>query len=133
MNRRTLLATAIPFVALPTLAQAFSFIQYTPARWDELKKSDQTVILNFRASWSLTCNQKLEMIVQLIAENPEYQNLSFVDIDWDTYGQSVLASRLKVTRNSTLVIMKQGKEVSRIVNQPYERKIRTFLDTALAA
>ena len=133
MNRRTFLMASATSLFLPISAHAYSFIPYTPAAWDELKQSDQTVILNFRASWSLTCNQNLELIAQLVGQNSDYRNLTFVDVNWDHYGQSVMASRLKVKRHSTLIVMKKGVEVTRMVNKPYERKMRALLDAALAA
>lgn len=133
MNRRTFLMASATSLFLPISAHAYSFIPYTPAAWDGLKQSDQTVILNFRASWSLTCNQNLELIAQLLGQNSDYKNLTFVDVNWDHYGQSVMASRLKVKRHSTLIVMKKGVEVTRMVNEPYERKMRALLDAALAA
>ena len=96
MNRRTFLMASATSLFLPISAHAYSFIPYTPAAWNGLKQSDQTVILNFRASWSLTCNQNLELIAQLLGQNSDYRNLTFVDVNWDHYGQSVMASRLKV-------------------------------------
>ena len=133
MNRRTFLMASATSLFLPISAHAYSFIPYTPAAWSGLKQSDQTVILNFRASWSLTCNQNLELIAQLLGQNSDYRNLTFVDVNWDHYGQSVMASRLKVKRHSTLIVMKMGVEVTRMVNEPYERKMRALLDAALAA
>ena len=133
MNRRTFLMAKATTLLLPMCANAYSFVQYTPAAWAELKKTNQTVILNFRANGSLTCNQKLELIAQLIGQNSNYDSLTFVDVDWDHFGQSVMASRLGVKRHSTLIVMKNGSEVTRIVNEPYERKMRTFLDAAVAA
>jgi thioredoxin 1 len=133
MNRRTFLMASATSLFLPISAHAYSFIPYTPAAWDGLKQSDQTVILNFRASWSLTCNQNLELIAQLVGQNSDYRNLTFVDVNWDHYGQSVMASRLKVKRHSTLIVMKKGVEVTRMVNEPYKRKMRALLDAALAA
>lgn len=137
MNRRAFLmmssASLIAGTALPHMAQAYSSTPFTPEEWNRIKNTDETVILNWRASWSLTCQIKLELIAKLIAENPAYGNLAFVDVDWDTFGQSVLSGKLKVTRRSTLVVMKGGREVTRIENQPYERKVRALLDAALAA
>ena len=98
-----------------------------------MKQSDLTVILNFHARWSLTCNQNCELIAQLLGQNSDYRNLTFVDVNWDHYEQSVMASRLKVKRHSTLIVMKMGIEITRMVNEPYERKMPTLLDAALAA
>lgn len=133
MNRRTFLMASATSLALPFTANAYSFVQYTPAVWNELKQTDKTVILNFRARWSFTCDRNLELIAKLIGQNSNYDSLTFVDVDWDTFGQSQMASRLRVKRNSTLIVMKNGVEVTRMVNEPYERKMRALLDAALAA
>lgn len=133
MNRRAFCLLSVSALALPHTAMAYSSVTFRADEWSELRKSDQTLVLNFRAKWSLTCQIKLEMIAKLIAENPGYGQLTFVDIDWDTFGQSQMTQRMKVTRRSTLVVMKGGQEIARIVNEPYERKMRAFLDQALAA
>ena len=137
MNRRAFLmmtaASAIAGTALPHMAQAYTSIPFSPQEWDRIRKTDQTVILNWRASWSLTCQIKLELIAKLIGENPAYSDLTFVDINWDTFGQSIMTNRMKVTRRSTLVVMKNGREITRIENEPFERKVRALLDAALAA
>ena len=133
MNRRSFLLAATTPIFFPNPAHAYSFVAFTPEVWNELRQTDRTVILNFRASWSFTSNQKLEIIAKLVGENPAYNNLTFVDINWDHYGQSVLASRMKVRRHSTLIATKSGVEITRVVNEPLEHKMRAFLDAALAA
>ena len=133
MNRRAFFLLSASALALPHSAWAYSSVMFRADEWPDLRKSDQTLVLNFRAKWSLTCQIKLELIANLIAQNPDYGNLTFVDVDWDTFGQSVMTQRMKITRRSTLVVMKQGREVTRIVNEPYERNMRAFLDLALAA
>ena len=106
---------------------------YSPAVWRDLRETDQTVVLNFRASWSLTCQIKADLIAEALADNPAYNNLVFLDVDWDTFGPSQMTQRLKVERRSTLLVMKNGTEVARLVNEPHARKVRALLDAALAA
>lgn len=131
MRRRTfLLSTAALF---PSMAFGYSAETFSPAVWRDLGDTSQTVVMNYRASWSLTCQIKAELIAQALAENPAYNRLTFIDVDWDTFGQSQLTQKLNVTRRSTLLVMKNGTEVARLENEPYERKVRALLDTALAA
>ena len=133
MNRRAFLtATAATFV-LPGVASAFQVRTFSPALWDEVRASDQVVILNFRTNWSLTCQIKQELIAEAISENPEYGELQFIDVNWDTYGRSRMAERMKVARRSTLLVMKNGNEIARLVNEPETGKIRSLMDAALAA
>lgn len=131
MLRRTFLLSTAFFV--PSLAMAYPAEEFTPAIWEDLAHSGDTFILNYRAAWSLTCQIKAELISEALAENAEYSRLTFIDIDWDTYGMSQLTQKLNVTRRSTLLVIKRGEELARLENEPYERKLRAFLDTALAA
>ena len=133
MHRRTLLLTAAAAAVLPATSRAYPAEAFTPALWRDLRQDDRTVIFNYRATWSLTCQIKADLIAEALAENPAYTNLTFVDVDWDTFGPSVWTERLKVKRNSTLVALKNRKEVARIVNDPFERSMRRFLDEALSA
>lgn len=131
MHRRTfLLSTA---ALIPSMAFGYSAETFSPAVWRALGDTNQTVVMNYRASWSLTCQIKAELIAQALSENPAYSRLTFVDVDWDTFGQSQLTQKLNVTRRSTLLVMKKGTEVARLENEPYERKVRALLDAALAA
>ena len=45
----------------------------------------------------------------------------------------MMASRTRITRHSTRIFMKNCVEVTQIINEPYEQKMRAFLDAALAA
>ncbi|WP_415922310.1 thioredoxin family protein [Tateyamaria sp. SN6-1] len=132
MHRRTLLLTAAA-AALPLPAAAYPAEMFTPALWRETREQDRAIIFNYRATWSLTCQIKARLIAEALDDTPAYQSLTFVDVDWDTFGQSQLTQRLKVKRRSTLLVMKRGKEIARLENEPYARRVRAFLDTALTA
>ena len=132
MNRRHFVVGAGAIMALPSLGQAYTGEPFSPTLWRDLRKTSETVILNYRASWSLTCQIKADIIARLLEESPAYGRLVFVDVDWDTFGPSEMTRRLGVQRRSTLVVMQGGKDRARLENQPYERKIRALLDEAVA-
>jgi len=114
-------------------AQAYAPIEYAPSTWRTLRDNGERVVLNFRASWSLTCQMKQDILTELLQTTPAYRSLTFVDVDWDTFGRSQWTERLKVERRSTLIAMKGKTEIARVVNDPMERSIRTLLDAALSA
>jgi thiol-disulfide isomerase/thioredoxin len=94
----------------------------------------ETLFLDFTASWCSTCRSQGRTINALKAENPAYaQAVTFIDIDWDTYGTSELAQSLKIPRRSTLVVLKGDQELGRIVAQTGTAQIKALMDTALAA
>ena len=132
MHRRTFLLSSVASL-IPTVILAYPAEMFSPAVWRDLRDQDGVVILNYRASWSLTCQIKADLIAEALMENPAYGQLTFVDVDWDTFGRSQLTERLKVTRRSTLLVMKNVKEIARLENAPYARDVRGLLDIALAA
>lgn len=131
MHRRTFLFSAAAF--LPSMAVSYPAETFSPAIWRGLRDTNQTVVLNYRASWSLTCQIKAELIAEALADTPAYNRLTFIDVDWDIFGRSQLTEKLKVNRRSTLLVIKNGTEIARLENEPYADKVRAFLDTALAA
>ena len=132
MKRRDLILSASAALALPISAQAYSPVVYAPSDWRSLRDEGKAVVLNFRASWSLTCQIKADILAELVATDPLYQSLTFMEVDWDTFGPSEWTKRLKVTRRSTLVAMRGRKEIARVENEPYATSIKRFLDGALA-
>lgn len=133
MHRRHFLTASAALLAMPHVAQAYAPLAYAPATWRDVRESTDKLVLNFRASWSLTCQMKQDLLTTLLQEDPAYRALTFVEVDWDTFGPAQWTQRLKVQRNSTLLGMKDNKEVARIVNEPFERALRRLLDATLAA
>jgi hypothetical protein len=134
MQRRHFLSLSAAALILPVDARAA--YESTPYEWGmraDLRQSGQTIIYNFRSSWSLTCQIKEELLAELKIENPAYRSLVFVDVDFDTYGPSQWVERLKVRRRSTLVAMKGESEIARLENEPVKARLQNLLEAALAA
>lgn len=132
LSRRSLLAS---LAALPVarIAHAYPAHDYAPSRWPDLRDASERVVVNFRAEWSITCQIKRDLLTQILATDPAYGRLTFVDVDWDTFGRSDWVQRqLKVERRSTLIAFQGRTELARLVNAPTERDILRFLDRAIA-
>ena len=72
------------------------------------------------------------MLKKLRASYPQYdKSITFVLIDWDTFGSHAVTTGRQIPRRSTLVLIKGGKETGRLVAETSEQKIKTFLDTGL--
>lgn len=133
MNRRTLLSLAAAAILLPLSALAEP-LQYTPGLTKERLAAGDTVFLDFKASWCGTCRAQEAVLKKLKADNPDYEaNITFINVDWDTYGSSVMADKLRIPRRSTLVVLKGKKEIGRIVADTSERNIKKLVDAALQA
>lgn len=134
MNRRTLILSGAATLVMPTAPALASAVNYVPGLLKKHQAAGDTVFLDFTASWCGTCRAQGRVLESLKAENPAYdQNIVFIDVDWDTYGNSVMADRLKIPRRSTLVVMKGKKEIGRIVADTSKRNIKKLVDAALGA
>ena len=72
------------------------------------------------------------MLKKLRASYPQYdKSITFILIDWDTFGSHTVTTRQNVPRRSTLVLIKDGREAGRIVAQTNEQKIKALLDNGL--
>ena len=136
MKRRTFLATAAGAAsasALPLAARA-SMVDYTPGLINERLAAGETLFIDFYASWCGTCQAQNRVIDALWAENPAYlEEITFVRVDWDTYGRSELSMGLNIPRRSTLVAIAPDRtEIGRLIAQTGRDDIKGLMDQALA-
>ena len=132
MLRRTFIATAAAFAAVPALAATGQAYQNGLVEKD--LKAGKTVFLDFYTDWCSTCRSQEKTISALKKDNPAYEkNISFIAVDWDKHSGSDLARRLNIPRRSTLVVLRGNKELGRIVAGTGKRDIKALLDTALQA
>lgn len=132
MNRRTFLMTTAAAALIPALASAAQ--NYTPGLVDDLLAEGKTVFIDFKTDWCTTCAAQERIIGALKSENPAYaENITFVNVDWDNYANDDLSLRLRIPRRSTLVVLKGGEELGRIVAGTSRSQIQALMDTALTA
>lgn len=131
MDRRTFIASAAAIaVATPALAAS----TYKPGLVEKELKAGKTVFLVFGTDWCTTCAAQDSKIRKLKKQNPAYEaNITFIDVDYDRYGNGKLANRLNIPRRSTLVVLKGDQELGRIVAGTKTADIKALMDTALNA
>ena len=72
------------------------------------------------------------MLKKLRASYPQYdKSITFVLIDWDTFGSHAVTTDRKIPRRSTMVLIKAGTEIGRLVAQTSEQTIKALLDNGL--
>lgn len=133
MNRRDfLLACAVVTLAMPLAARAAT--DYSPELLAAELGAGKTVFLDFKASWCSTCAAQERVITALREENPAYdQAISFINVDWDQWGEGDLVQSLNIPRRSTLVVLKGDQELGRIVAGTARDEIKALMDLALEA
>ncbi len=134
MNRRDfLIATAAVTLVAPFRALAAA-VDYSPDLLQAELAAGKTVFLDFKASWCSTCAAQERVIGGLLQENPAYaQSISFINVDWDQWGDGDLVQQLNIPRRSTLVVLKGDQELGRIVAGTAKDEIKALMDLALQA
>jgi len=136
MNRRDFmwLSAAVTLAAPMARAdQPANMAPYSPELLATELAAGKAVFLDFNATWCSTCAAQTRAIDALRAENPGYGAISFIDVDWDTWGGGDLVAALNIPRRSTLVVLKGEAELGRIVADTSKAAIKALMDTALAA
>jgi thioredoxin 1 len=133
MNRRDFMwLTAAGAVTLPTASWASTKLTYTPGMVRERLAAGETVLVDFTATWCSTCRAQGRILENLKAADAAYEkNITFIDVDWDTYGKGELAFDLEIPRRSTLVLLRGDAELGGIVADTREASIKELLDRAL--
>ncbi|MFO7919881.1 thioredoxin [Rhodobacteraceae bacterium W635] len=131
MNRRELLALTGAALLVAGRAEA-SYVDYIPGLVSDRLAAGETVFAEFYAPWCGTCRAQERHIDALRSENPAYDAaMTFVRVDWDTYGRGDLAQRLQIPRRSTLVVLRGEAELGRIVAGTRRADIAALMDLGL--
>ena len=133
MQRRLVLAFAACLLA-PLSAAAEERTYYEPGLAEAAMADGQVILLDFFAPWCSTCRAQERVLTELRGANPAYEEaITFITVDWDTYGDGELSRSLEVPRRSTLIALDGQEELGRIVAGTGEEEIAALLDKALVA
>lgn len=103
-------------------------VPFNQAQYDRARTAGKPVVVYFHADWCPTCRAQQPIVDKLAREAP-FKALTIFEADFDT--QTALEKSLKVTQQSTFVVFKQGREVTRSTGQTQEPAIRAVLQQAL--
>jgi len=136
MNRRLFLTSATALLVAPKLliAGSANTVDYTPGLLKEKLAAGETVLVDYAAVWCGVCKRQERVISELRSNNPEYdKNMSFVRVDWDTYGAHEVSTSRKIPRRSTLILLRGDDELGRIVADTRTDNIKALLELGLAS
>ncbi len=132
MKRRTFIALAATAAMLPGMALAEGFVDYTPGLIQSELAAGKTVFVDYGAVWCSTCARQERVITALRAEEPAYDEaMTFIKVDWDTYARHEVTTSRGIPRRSTLLVLRGGEELGRIVAGTREDDIRALMDQGL--
>ena len=109
---------AIAGGALPFDADAFK----------EATKAGKPVLVEIHADWCAECKAQ-NIVLTKLTQEPAFRNVVRFRVDYDR--QKELVNFFKARKQSTLVLYKGDAEITRLVGETNERKIRQMVDKAM--
>jgi thioredoxin 1 len=134
MQRRDfLMLTAAVSLAAPMAFAADANI-YSPELVAAELAAGKTVVLDFTASWCISCQSQGRAIRALRDANPAYdKTITVVDVDWDTYKKTDLANKYGVTSRGSLVFLRGDKVIAQTYSHSSKADMKALFDQAAAA
>ena len=123
---KILLKFILTFLLLPTILFAAGK-PYSQIEFDKLIKEGKPVVLHVHAKWCSTCATQ-DPILNSLMKTPEFKNITFYNVDFDT--SKDLLKTLKVSRQSAIIVFKQGKEQARSLGDTKESSIKELIKKA---
>ena len=120
------IALAVNIIAASALAGEIK--PYNEAAFAEAKAAGKTVLLDFHADWCPVCKKQGPVLGSLVQED-KLKDIAAFKVNYDD--ETALKKQLKVTSQSTLIVFKGEKLVSRAVGVTDKDKIRALIETAL--
>jgi thioredoxin 1 len=124
----SLAALAVAFVLSAGSALAGEIQPYKAAAFAEAKAAGKTVLLDFHADWCPVCRKQGPVIESLVQEG-KFKVIVAFQVNYDD--ETALKKQLKVTSQSTLIVFKGGKEVSRATGVVDKTDIRALIEKGL--
>lgn len=104
------------------------FKSFSKEEYDAALKAGGTVVVDFHASWCPTC-KKQEPILNEIVSMKGYENVVALKADFDK--EKDLKKSLNVSKQSTIVVFKGGKEVARSTGTTAKDELKKLIDKGI--
>lgn len=101
---------------------------FTQTAFQELQQQHQPMLVDIHADWCPTCRAQTPVITKLL-NTPAFQHIHWLKVDFDQ--QQDVVKNFNVSKQSTLIVFKDGKEVARSLGQTSEAAIAALLKQAL--
>lgn len=123
---RTFLSTSL-LAASVSMAMAAG-MPFEQQKFNTTVAAGDAVVVEFSAPWCPTCRAQKPIVAQLMAQ-PKFKSVTLFVADYDK--EVALKKQLRVGQQSTFVVFKGGKEVTRSTGQTDPAVLAAVFDKAL--
>jgi len=102
-------------------------VPFDQANFDQLLKQGKPVVLHFHADWCPTCRAQQAVLDDLMLFS-EIKELPVLRVNYDK--EKSLLRTYKVRNQSTFIVFKNGKEITRSTGETDSTKISELLSKA---
>jgi len=120
-------ASTLALVFFASLASAAE-VPFDQAKFDAARAAGEPVAVVFHADWCPTCRAQAPLLKDL-TQQPEFAPVTLYVANYDT--EKGLKKSLGVTKQSTIVVFKGGKERARSTGDTHEDSLASLLRQAL--
>jgi thioredoxin 1 len=127
---KTLVAAA--FAVLLTTFATLSMsteVPYNQAQFDAMRAAGKPVAVVFHADWCPTCRAQAPLLKQL-TQSQDLKDITLFVADFDT--EKALKHSLGITKQSTIVVFKDGKECARSTGDTQPGTLSELLRRAIS-
>ncbi len=121
MNKIALLFAA---ALLSGHALAANVQAYSQSTFDALQRAGKPVLVDVYADWCPVCKRQ-EAVLSPMLKEASFKDLTVLKMNFDTQKQHF--PQFKVSRQSTLILFNQGKEVRRSLGETNADRLRQFI------
>ncbi|TAM55905.1 MAG: thioredoxin [Paraburkholderia sp.] len=101
---------------------------YDQTKFEQAQAQHQSIVVWFHANWCPTCRAQ-QPIVERLSQSPEMKNVTVFVADFDK--EKALERSLRVVQQSTFVVFRKGREVTRSTGETNQQAIRSTWEKAL--
>jgi len=106
-----------------------SEVPFNQAQFDATRAAGKPVAVVFHANWCPTCRAQAPVLKEL-AQTQELQPVTLYIADFDT--ENGLKKSLGVTKQSTIVVFKNGREIARSTGDTQQDRLAALLRHAIS-
>lgn len=128
MNRHLFLSTASALLLTLSAGGIATAAEDIIPGFAKAAQAGVPVLVHVTAPWCEVCQAQKPVVAKLVGSG-DFAKMKKFDVDFDS--QKDVLKKLRVQRQSTMILFKGGKEIDRSVGVSNPAKIETFLREAL--